>query len=228
MITVRVDTNGIERRLQAIAREQVPFATALALTRTAQDVAKALADEMPRYLQQPTPFSLKAWAIERATKQTLAARVYAREAQGKYLKFQIEGGSRPPARKLQRLPDGVSLDQYGNMPKGMLKQLIDIARNNRRLTVAGARRQVATMKRAGVSAALNLFYGDPGNGRPVGIYKRVKQGDREVLVPLVLMPTRNFKYSPRFPARQIVAKAARAAFPGRFRDALRQALASAK
>lgn len=228
MITVKVDTRQIERRLQAMAGDQVPFAIALGLTRTAQEASRELAVEMPKHLDSPTPFTLRAFAVERATKQGLVARVYARPAQAKYLKYQIDGGDRAPTRKAQRLPSEVRLNEFGNLPRGMIRDLIQIARSSKRLTAGQARKQVQKMRSAGVSAALDLFYGDPGNGKPVGIYKRMVRGGQQTLVPLILMPERSVRYRPRFPAAEIVRRVAVRAFPGHFKDALRRAIDTAR
>lgn len=221
MITISVNLGQIERRLQAIANEQVPFATALALTNTAKDVAAGLAAEMPRHLDRPTPFTLRAWAFERAEKQRAIARVYARPAQAKYLKWQIEGGDRAPNRKLQRLPGEITLNAYGNLPAGEIARLIALAKAGRRVTKARG-------KKIGVSNKVDLFYGDPGDGRPVGIYKRVIQSGRHLLIPLVVMPQRSVRYRPRFPAKEIVRKTADRVFPGHFQTALKRAMATAR
>lgn len=221
MITVKVDAARLERRLQAIAGDQVPFATALALTNTARDCSKALTEELPKHLDNPTPFTLKAFTIERAEKATLRARVFAKDAQGRYLKWQIDGGDRAPSRKLQRLPAEITLNAYGNLPAGEIKRLVALAK-------AGKRVSKARGAKVGVSSKVDLFYGDPGGGRAVGIYKRIVKGDQEFLVPLVIMPQGPVKYRPRFPAEQIVRGTAARVFPERFREAMRRAVSTAK
>ena len=221
MITVKVDAAKLERRLQAIAGEQVPFATALALTNTARDCSKALTEELPKYLDNPTPFTLKAFTIQRAEKATLRARVFAKDAQGRYLTWQIDGGDRAPSRKLQRLPAEITLNAYGNLPAGEIKRLVALAK-------AGKRVSKARGAKVGVSSKVDLFYGDPGAGRAVGIYKRIVKGDQEFLVPLVIMPQGPVKYRPRFPAERIVRDTAARVFPERFREAMRRAVSTEK
>lgn len=221
MITVKVNTDVLERKLQAIAGEQVPYATAVALTNTAKDCSVALSDELPKYLDNPTPFTMRAFAIQRAEKSTLRAKVFTRDAQGRYLKWQVEGGDRAPSRKLQRLPGDIALNAYGNLPAGEIKRLVALAK-------AGKRVSKARGAKVGVSSKVDLFYGDPGNGRAVGIYKRIVKGDQEFLVPLVIMPQGPVKYRPRFPAERIVRETAARVFPERFRAALRLAISTAK
>lgn len=221
MITVKVDTSKIEQRLQALASDQVPFATALALTNTARDVSAALASEMPKYLDSPTPFTLRAFSIQRAEKLKLSARVFAKDAQGRYLRWQIDGGDRAPNRKLQRLPAEITLNAHGNLPAGEIARLIALAKSGKRTTKARA-------AKTGVSSKVDLFYGDPGNGRPVGIYKRIVRGDVQYLVPVVIMPQGPAKYRPRFPARKIVTDTAHRVFPAHFSAALRRAISTAR
>lgn len=221
MITVKVDTAKLERRLQAIAADQVPFATALALTNTARDCSNALTDELPKYLDNPTAFTLRAFTIQRAEKGALRARVFAKDAQGRYLKWQIDGGDRAPTRKLQRLPAEIALNAHGNLPAGEIKRLVALAK-------AGKRVSRARGAKVGVSSKVDLFYGDPGSGRAVGIYKRIVKGDQEFLVPLVIMPQGSVKYRPRFPAERIVRDTAARVFPERFRAAMQRAVSTAK
>ena len=56
-IDVRADIKGAVKYLNRVQRKQVPFATALALTRTAQDVAKAETAQISKKLDRPTPFT---------------------------------------------------------------------------------------------------------------------------------------------------------------------------
>ncbi len=81
MISIKIDTSRLERQLKALANDQVPYATAVALTRTAQDAAKELNAELPKHLDNPTPFTRQAFTILRATKRDLRAVVLAKPAQ---------------------------------------------------------------------------------------------------------------------------------------------------
>jgi len=179
MISIKIDTSGLERQLKALANDQVPYATAVALTRTAQDAAKELNAELPKHLDNPTPFTRQAFTMRRATKRDLRAVVLAKPAQAKYLQYQVHGGSRAPNKKAQRLPSQIKLNAFGNIPRGEIVRLIALAKAGKRLTKAKGRK-------LGVSSKINLFYGDPGNGRPPGIYKRVVNGEQQMLVPLIV------------------------------------------
>lgn len=219
--------NALAQRLRAMGK-QANYACAVALTRTGQDAARAVNDDLPRYLDSPTAFTRAAFTVRRANKENLRAVVFAKDAQAKYLRYQVAGGSRAPNRKALRLPSEIKLNEFGNIPRGEIAKLIAIARSNKRMTRAGALGHVKRMQRLGISAALNLFYGDPGNGKPPGIYKRVEQGDRRILVPLIVFPATSAHYKPRLPLKAIVDRVAKARFPVHFQAAWADAVRTAR
>ena len=136
--TVKVDTSEIAnliKSLDQIGKEQIPFATALALTRTAQSAGNHLKAEMQQVFDRPTPWVLNAFKVRPAVKSRMEAEVSikdvaGRRSQAKYLRDHITGGERgnKPMEKAMRaagvLPDGwlavpsrdgVQRDQYGNV-----------------------------------------------------------------------------------------------------------------
>lgn len=195
MITVKVEgLQAAVARLQGQAK-QISYATAVALTKTAKKVADAMPAVMERQLDRPTNFTKAGLRIERATTDSLTAVVTFKDRQKNYLKWQIEGGTRTPGPRGLKLPTAIKLDQYGNIPKGVIAKLVAVARKEGKL----AKR---TSRRIAVSNKLDLFYGDPkdvgGHKFPPGIYKIVKHGVREQLVPLVVFPQKSARYKPRF------------------------------
>ena len=70
MFKLSSNAKEIERRLNAIARKQVPYATSLALNNTAKDVIKAEQDEMRRVFDRPTPFILRGLRVTKYAKKT--------------------------------------------------------------------------------------------------------------------------------------------------------------
>ena len=55
-IKVRVDASATVRQLRGM-RKQIAFATAMALTRTAQDLRDEIPAELDKALDKPTPFT---------------------------------------------------------------------------------------------------------------------------------------------------------------------------
>ena len=143
------------------------FVAAKSLTRTARKIAQ---EDMPqvvqRSLDRPTRFTKRGFYSIGAKKSSLVAYVGIKDKQAEYLKYQIYGGVRTPKRKLLRLPAEIALDAHGNILRRTLSQLITRAKQGKRATKGISRR-------SGVSTKVDLFYGDPGDGRPVGVYKRI-------------------------------------------------------
>jgi hypothetical protein len=76
---IKVEFTGLRERLMTLdrlEREQLPFAAALALTRTAQTVAGAIRDEMAVSFDRPTRATLNSPFIEPATKDKMTAKVW--------------------------------------------------------------------------------------------------------------------------------------------------------
>lgn len=172
---------------------QFPFAVAKALTDTVREVAAELPPELDQVFEGgAVPFTRSAFFTQRATKDRLVAAIGIKDKQAEYLRYQIRGGTRSPKRQALRLPAEVDLTPQGNLPPGLIGQLVRRAKAGKRATKTQA-------ARFGVSQALDLFYGEPGDGRPAGIYKRVVRTSTEhQLVPVVVFPKQAAKYEPRF------------------------------
>lgn len=123
-ISVKSDISEVTKYLTRLEKQQVPFATAHALTMTARHIAKkTLPQAMRKQLDRPTPFTQRGGRWERATKRKLMSSVYLAPAQDEYLGWQIEGGTRRRAT----VPASIRLNKYGNIPgrhQGKVKKLI--------------------------------------------------------------------------------------------------------
>lgn len=126
----------------AQAERQLPYATSLALNRTAQHILEALVRVTGEVFDRPTPYTLRALRLVRATKENLVATVDYRDGAGKgisadkYLPPQVLGGGRRlkrSERALSRvgLPKGYTvpaagaeMDAYGNMSRGQIVKLL--------------------------------------------------------------------------------------------------------
>lgn len=125
------------------AERQVPYATSLALTRTAYAVRDALIEKMPQVFDRPTPYTLRSMRVSRATKYNLTSdvRFKDRSAAGKgvaatdYLWPQVHGGGRNKKRYEKALgrvgpstfyipAAGAEYDAYGNMSRGQIVKLL--------------------------------------------------------------------------------------------------------
>lgn len=196
---------------------QFHFAVAKALTDVAREAARSMPAQAQQELDDPTPFTLQGFFSTPAKKEALQSVVGIKDVQAQYLWYQVEGGQRRPKRKALRLPTAIDLDAYGNVPKGVIGQLVARAKAGKRAT----KRQA---ERFGVSRAVDLFYGDPGDDRPAGLYKRVQAGKEQRLVPLIVFPQQSASYDKAFDFYGAAKRTVRA----RFEPLLRRAWADAK
>lgn len=191
---MRIDVSSNMRAVLEWTAElgrQLPFAVAKSLTETARDVQLSTPKLLQQELDKPSPFTESGTYLKPARKDNLESEVGFKPRQAGYLWWQVEGGSREPDNKALRLPSVVQLNQYGNVPAGLIRQLIARARAGRRAT----KRQA---ERFGVSQQLDLFYGEPGDGRPAGIYKRVAiSATKHQLVPIIVFPQQPARYERR-------------------------------
>lgn len=119
-----VDMRGFRRGMDDIAKRQLPFATAQALTATAGRVGIAWQDEMRTELDRPTPFTINAVGVRPARKSAPVARVYVKDIAAQYLSPYVDGGPRFLGRKRGLLtPKAVPLNAYGNLTKRKLATL---------------------------------------------------------------------------------------------------------
>jgi hypothetical protein len=191
VISVKTNINEVLRFTDRLSK-QYEFAVASALTEVVKTVRDAMPAAVDEDLDKPTRFTRQGFAIVPARKDKLTASVVVKAKQAQYLSYQVEGGQRAPAKTALRLPAQVQLDAYGNVPAGLIRQLVARAKANKRVTKTQG-------QRFGVSQQLDLFYGDPADGRPAGIYKRVViSATKHQLVPIIVFPKQSARYEKRF------------------------------
>jgi hypothetical protein len=194
-LSVKAETSAMLREMR-YTTSQIPFATAVALTRTAVDVREAEYKEMRDVFDRPTPYTLNSLYIVPATKQRLSALVSMKTDAGKgtpatkYLAAEVLGG----VRRLKRfelalrnagvLPQGyfvapgaaAKIDPYGNIDRS---QIVSILSYFQAFPEAGytanitARRKAKLAKTTLSHAGFSYFVGRPGGGKlPLGIWQR--------------------------------------------------------
>lgn len=169
---IKVEATGLQDRLAALTdleRNQLPYATALALTETAKKVKERLEGEMRTVFDRPTPYTLNSLRLFPATKQKLVARVWMKNEADKaapatkWLTPQVYGGGRDDKRseKLLRakgvLPEGkyivpgrdAKLDGFGNIGRGQLQKIIAGlgAQQDKYSNSTDSRRSIGNLKR---------------------------------------------------------------------------------
>lgn len=247
-IDVRSD---IEEKVKSVAwgyRDQVPFALALALTRTGQEVKEAERAEMERVFDRPTPYTLNSLFLRKATKANLEAVVWLREGGGKgsaaadYLAAEIGGGERKHKRlefHLRQkgiLPPGMfvvpgpaaDIDSYGNVSRGYVTKMLSALRAFSQ-SGATANRPVGRpsrgLSKAQQSRQLQFFVSD-GSRLAAGIWQRFGFAMSRATQPAFFFVSRA-TYDRRFKfdevAQRIIAERLAPNFARALDDAIRTA-----
>lgn len=217
MLSIKVELQGAEKLLNSLSDlgKQVRYAAAVALTRTAREVAAAEQEEIGKVFDKPTPFIKRAVGFTSATKATLTARVFVKDRQQRYLLPHITGGSRPLKPFEKRLGKeigfwvpgpGVRLNVYGNIPLATIKQIAANLQGS--VGIRGKYR--------------DIFVGTPKNQpqKPFAVWAKTKSGG---IVPL-LIRIDNPNYAKRFDFQGIARRVVGQTFSNEFSRALREAL----
>lgn len=133
----------VSARMDEVARDQIPFAMALALTWTAKDALAAEKRTIQQVFDRPTPFSVNAFQLIPATKEHLVASVQQKFASGtshprNWFNPQVMGGSRKhkafekhliasgamPANLFAVPSRACPKDAYGNVRGSVIMQIL--------------------------------------------------------------------------------------------------------
>jgi len=101
---IEFDPSELIGALTELQRVQIPGASVKALNRAAYDSTRQLSDEASRAFQSPVPFTLRSFKYQKATIDSLEAKVFIRDdapggnAPANYLLPQIAGGPQYPTR----------------------------------------------------------------------------------------------------------------------------------
>lgn len=233
-------------------QKQARYATAVALTRTAQDVKAEIVNEMRKVFDRPTSYTLRSLFLERATKENLTARVWIKDDYGSgssnstysawYLRPQIYGGSRlhkrfekglqafglMPAGMFAAPATGAKLDQYGNVSRGQIIQILSqlkvqmLAGSSRVAT--GSRRSNRTIARQGVTYfAVTQKHG----GLVPGIWMRKQFAHGSAVKPVFIFVSKT-NYKQRLFFFDIGKRVIAQRFPAHFKREFAAAKATAR
>lgn len=122
-MSIRSNVKEIQKKLSALAYQQLPFATATALTELAKKVQDAEVKNMQATFKNPSPFTLKSVRITKARKDNLVATVFVMDKTAAYLQPYERGGVHKINSKAQLVPGDIPLNQYGQLRKGTLASL---------------------------------------------------------------------------------------------------------
>ena len=124
-LNITTNIKSIQLGLSKTAKRQVPFAIASTLTQLAFQAMQEEKQQAPKYLDRPTPFTIKAFRYKKANKRNLMSLVYIDSADSKrsYMKYSIDGGvSRPKKSAMIHPAKNSKLNKYGNLPRNYVKK----------------------------------------------------------------------------------------------------------
>ena len=255
MLTVEVSAtlNELTTKFAGLTGRQIPFASALALTRTAHAARIAVINEMRDVFDRPTPYTLSGVEVKEATPQARNAKVALKSFAGKgiaaatFLAPQITGG----VRRLKRferalqlagyLPDGfrvvpgsgAELDSYGNIKPSQLVQILSYFRSFKESAgYRGFRSNMTDQRRKRLARGsktkrgFEYFVGRPGRA-PLGVWQRTGFAHGSAIKP-VLIFVREARYEAIFDFGYVVETTARKQFRAHFEAALSYAIATAR
>lgn len=249
----RLDTSSFDAALKALVNKQLPYASSVALNKTANAVLDAERRTMESVFDNPTPFTLNSLRVKRATKTDPVAQVRFKDPTAgnrsaeKYLDAEVRGGDRAVKgielllRSRGQLDAGsylvpgsaAKLDASGNLARSQYNQILDqlkTATRPRRGAKPVDRKTPAAgaRKRRPAMGVRRYFVGAPGGGtQPRGIWARYRTSSGYGVEP-ILMFVREPHYTDRFPFDTVGEAIASVTFPREMQAALANAMANAK
>jgi hypothetical protein len=221
-INVKVEMQKFLDKMN-VARDQIPFATALALTKTAQGVRQDLKAAMQKSFSHMSAFTANSLYITTADKRRLAdgATIGVKEAAAGYLRPEIFGGSRGPGIEKWLAAIGLPPSGYFAVPTENAKF---VGGGKGRVSTAWLQKicqQLGAGKSEGKKRKnqTQIFALTAKKGRLVpGIYSQ--RGG--TVTPLILFVP-SVKYGKRFDFFGVAEQSARRRFPQEFADAVKRA-----
>ena len=241
MLSVKSNIDEVLRFTDRFNRN-FPFAVALALTRTAQDVQREVYDEQRDEFDRPTPYTMNDLFIKKATKNNLVAevavkdRLYSKTTRSPedILGHQFLGGGKRKRKAIEvyatqagligpseyLVPsDYAKLDAYGNMSRGQVAQIMSQLRLGIDLYQYASKSKRSMAKRRGVG-----YFWSRGGHLARGVWKRDGRYD---VVP-VLMVAGSVSYTARINVSRVGERVTAAKFAGHLRAAWEQALRTSR
>lgn len=229
-LNIKTDIERLTSKM-VFYRKQIPFATALALTKTAQELKLVQIAEMNRVFANPSPYTINALAVRPATKQKLRSEVFFKEFAGKgtpafkYLMPNIKGEGRRQKRHEKALQlngkmtkggytipaRNIPLNAYGNLEGKFYRQILS-------QVGAAGEQNITKTSRTGKKTKSKYF-----PIAEVGIFERVGKQIRPVLI-YIDQP----RYKKVYDFYGISRKFYEKNFATYFKESLQKAITSAK
>lgn len=199
-IEIQTNANTVAAQLDEVGRKQIPFASALALTRTAQAGQAALRHDMPKHFTLRSTWVQRGIQVKSARKQDWPAQAAEVGTRDEFMVMHTTGGTKTPYRA---------------------RALAIPGRTARTRTSTG--RTKRSMQPRALLRKPNHFVFDGDNGDAF-IAKRMGDGDLHVIWLL----RRQVRIKRTWPFKQVATGAAQRAYDREFGAALARAMATAR
>ena len=227
----------LEADIARFAREagnQMPFATAKALTLSAKAGKEEIERQMPSLIDRPTPFTLRGLKLQPATKQRLEAKVEFRPGARDWLAPIVFGHPRKVKafeRSIQGtglIPSGhyavpgaaAKLDAFGNMSAAQIRKVVSSIKGWSGPSKQAGKRRVATGR------GQTYFAGRPGGGKlPLGIWEKTTFAHGSAIRPVIIFVSQT-TYRKQLDVPGIARRVVLQRFPEELRQAVDFALAT--
>ena len=249
-VDVAATMADLNAKLGDLTRRQLPYASALALTRTVQEIQQREVHEMRDVFNRPTPYTLSSTFIKPATKSSLQATVGLKDFAGKgipaakFLAAQITGGARRlkrferALRSAGHLPEdyrvvpgrGAELDSYGNIKPSQIVQILSYLRA---FPEAGYRANMTDRRRKRLARGtkakqgFTYFIGRPGDRLPMGVWQRYAFARGSAVKPVFIF-VRQAHYEAVFDFEYVAVSTAHSVFHRHLSSALAEAMRTAR
>lgn len=244
---ISVDVKGIDAVKAQISGmgKQVRYATAVALTRTGKEVEKDVQQTIPQTFDRPKPQTTKGTFLKKATTAALEATVGIKDRVAAYLAPNIGASGKAPrtyknSEKMLRAAGilapgyftvpgaGARLDEYGNMSRGQIVQILSYFRTFGN-TALNSKRMNATDKYRANLARKNADYfvvpvADRAAGLFPGIWQRIGKQEIKPVLVFVNQPQYRAIYNFNDKAQRTVQRV----FDQEFKYSLAEALRTAR
>lgn len=245
MFQVRATTNveQLSAAMRQLSDKQLPFALALAATRTGQEIQKNVRRVMRQRFDRPTPTTLKSLYLKAARKAKPEARVWFRDEfvsgvpADKYLQAEVFGGQRAPKgleRALQKrgllqkgqlaVPASWVQDQYGNVKRGLTQKIMS---GLRVFGEQGYSANATGSKRSRKKGNWERWFVAEIDGTR-GIWERQKSAMGDRVRPAFVFTDGPRTYRVRLPFFKIAENTVKAHYQRNFIDAIAHAVATAR
>lgn len=255
MASGQIKINGLDALINGLTelqQNQAPYALMLSLNNIGFQARKDVIEEMKTVFVNPTPYTLGAFTVVKATKADLSVRVWFKDPERlsesqHYLYPNVKGvkrGYKPYEGRLNAkglLPSGwytvpasgATFDSYGNMSRGQITQILSyfetFNEGGYKANTTDAQKEKfkkSTIKKYG----FEYFLIKPGStGKlPPGIWKRVFSNFGDAIVPVLLYYQQNkFTYERKLEVDLIGKQTFNRMFKDEFTTNLDRALATA-